>query len=138
MSTIIELKNYGVSEYCLLNRETCQTRFSSKSRIPKFTGFTGLYYKDDNYFFAIYPSKNGPIIFFNGEEYKVNNSLSISLLKNGKNRKFCIQEYNIEINYEESPFIGMDAWSEEIDVDLFFMIATTYKNQDFYETYTTK
>ena len=133
----IELAHYGASGYCILDTETNKIVFTQN---PFYKGvFTGLYFKDDTTFFArLYPTENGPIAYYKAKEYEINPNLTIFLIKNGKNRKFCIQEYNIEINYEESPFIGMDAWSEEIDVDLFFMIATTYKNQDFYETYTTK
>ena len=66
----------------------------------------------------------------------INKNLLISLIKNGKRRKFVIKDYNIEINYTESPYIGFDIWSDEIDVDLFYMIEQSYKNDDFYEMYT--
>jgi hypothetical protein len=51
---------------------------------------------------------------------------TISLLKEGKNRRFKIVDYNIEVNYRESPYIGFDAWFDETDVDLFFMIEQNY------------
>ena len=128
-----ELANVEICEYCMLNLETCEITFS-KNSVQE--GFTGLYFRDENNFFAIYPSESGPVIFFEGKEYEINKELAISLLKQGKNRKFKIEDYNIEIAYTESPYIGFDVWSDEIDVDLFFMIEQRYKEQEFYDRYT--
>jgi hypothetical protein len=114
MNKCIELANYGASGYCILNIETNEVVFA---KYPIYKGiFTGLYFKDDNNFFAIYPTKNGPIVYYKEREYEINPHLIISLTKDGKNRKFCIKEYNIEIDYMESPYIGFDNWSDEIDV----------------------
>lgn len=135
INSIIELSNVEIHEYCLLNLDTGDLTFTKTSRTP---GFTGLYFKDDNNFFAIYPSKNGPMIYFKGKEYGINKDLSISLFKQGKSRKFKISDYDIEIDYMESPYIGFDSWSDEIDVDLFFMIEQRYKDESFYERYTLK
>lgn len=93
-------------------------------------------FKDDQSFFAIYPTKTGPQIYFEGKQLSINKNLLISLIKNGERRKFVIDDFNIEINYTESPYIGFDIWSDEIDVDLFYMIEQLYKNDDFYERYT--
>jgi hypothetical protein len=132
--SLIELANTEVfNEYCLLNIETGETIFSKTSKTP---GFTGLYYKDDNIFFAFYPSINGPLIFFNGKRHEINKNLSIKKKKKGKTRVFKIHDYNIEINYLTSPYIGFDSWSDEIDVDLFFMIEQGYRDQSFYDKYT--
>jgi hypothetical protein len=133
--TLVELANTEkFNEYCLLNTETGETTFSNISHVP---GFTGLYFKDSITFFAIYPSKNGPLVFFNGKEYEINKTLSIDLLKkNDKIRTFTINDYNIGITYLTSPYIGFDSWSDEIDVDLFYMIEQSYREQKFYEKYT--
>ena len=132
---IVELANVEIYEYCMLNLETYETTFSKQSVQE---GFTGLYFRDKNNFLGIYPTKNGPTIFFEGKEYPVNAGLDISLKKDGKNRKFVIKDYSIEIDYIESPYIGFDSWSDEIDVDLFFMIEQSYKEDSFYEKFTLK
>ena len=135
MDKIIELTNIEKPvECCTLDILTGKTAFYRGNK--KIPGFTGLYFKDNNNFFAIYPTKNGPTIFYEGKEYEINKDLSIVLLKKDKNRIFQINDYNIEVNYMESPFIGFDAWSDEIDVDLFFMIEQSYKEQSFYDKYT--
>jgi hypothetical protein len=132
---MIELKCYGITKYCMLDKATGKTSFSKISRVP---GFTGLYFEDDANFFAIYPTKSGPTIYFDKREYLLNKKLNISLQKTGKNRKFRIVDYRIEIDYVESPYIGWDAWSEEEDVDLFYMVEQNYKKDSFYEEFTLK
>ena len=135
MNKGIELANYGASGYCILNIKTNEITFMQK---PLSKEFTGLYFKDNTTFFAIYPTSTGPKIYYNNKEYSINKSLGITLQKINKNRRFIIEDYGIEIAYNESPFIGMDEWSEEIDVDLFFMIEQRYKEQSFYDRYTLK
>ncbi|RJX39112.1 hypothetical protein D3P09_16595 [Paenibacillus pinisoli] len=131
----IELKKYGFGEYCELDLITGKKEFSTIKKIP---GFTGLYYMDQASFFAIYPTKSGPCIYYGGKEFSINKELTISLLKNDKQRKFTISDYDIEIEYRESPYIDFDVWSEEVDVDLFYMIEQSYKSDDFYERYTSQ
>lgn len=134
MRNKIELKNYQIYEFCSLNRKTGETDFyKGKKKVP---GFTGLYFKDERSFFAIYPTKLGPQIYYKGKEYHINKDLSISLQKNDDKRKFYINNYNIEINYIQSPYIGFDALSDEIDVDLFYMIEQRYRDDEFYDQYT--
>ena len=123
-------------ECCTLEAETGKLTFYKGNK--KTQDFTGLYFKDDNSFFAIYPSVNGPLIFFNGKEFAINKNLSITLSKQDKIRIFKINDYGIEIHYLKSPYIGFDSWSDEIDVDLFCMIEQKYKEQSFYERYTCK
>ena len=135
MDIFLELTNLEIpAECCTLETNTGNRIFYRGDK--KTPGFTGLYFRDENNFFAIYPSESGPVIFFEGKEYEINKELAISLLKQGKNRKFKIEDYNIEIAYTESPYIGFDVWSDEIDVDLFFMIEQRYKEQEFYDRYT--
>lgn len=129
----MELSNYEIAEYCELNIQTGKKRLSKTKKVP---GFTGLYYKNDFCFFAIYPTKYGPEIYYHGKQYVIKKDLAISLSKNGKRRQFTIIEYGIVINYTESPYIGLDVWSDEIDVDLFYMIVQSYKSNSFYEKYT--
>ena len=130
---MVELTNLEIAEFCSLDEVSGEKSFYGKKKIE---GFTGLYFRDENNFFAIYPSKNGPIMFYQGKNYELKRNLSISLLKQGKKRTFQIIDYNIEINYTESPYIGLDVWSDEIDVDLFFRISECYKEQDFHDRYT--
>jgi len=130
-----ELTNFEIpAECCTLDVVTNnQAFYRGDSKIP---GFTGLYFKDDRTFFAIYPTEGGPTVFFDGKEYAINEALTITLSKDGQSRTFRINDYGIEISYSTSPYIGVDIWSDEIDVDLFFMIAETYKDQDFYDQFT--
>jgi hypothetical protein len=133
MNKSIELKNIEIKEFCLLNTVTGKIKFSTEKSIP---GFTGLYYKDDVNFFALYPTPMGPYIYYLGKEYEINKDLSISVIKETKRRKFIIRDYDIQIEYKESQYIGVDIWSEEIDVDLFFMIEQRYQEDEFYDQYT--
>lgn len=84
------------------------------------------------FFAALYPTKYGPKIYFKGNEFDIQKDLTITLRKKGKERKFKINEYDIDIDYFESPYIGVDIWSDEIDVDLFYLITQSYKSDDFY------
>lgn len=133
MSNVHELVNVEIYEYCILNVESGEKRFSKRK--SNFC-VTGLYFKNGTTFFGLYRSSSGPKIYYDGKEYPVRKDLSISLTKVGKYRRFCIQEYGISIEYEESPYIGMDVWSEEIDVDLFSMITQKYQSDNFYKQYT--
>lgn len=136
MSKIIELTNYEIHEFCLLSKKTGETVFyKGESKIPEFTG---LYFRNDNVFFAIYPSEEGPMIFYKKRECKISKDLSIKVLRKGRNRNFSIKEYGISIDYCESQYIGFDSWSEEVDVDLFYMIEQNYLESSFYEQYTVK
>lgn len=134
MDNSVELANVEVNEYCILNKETGEKKFSDRKNDR---GFTGLYFRDELTFFAIYPTDIGPTIYYMGREYKISKDLSISLDKKGTCRKFSISEYNILIDYKESPYLGIDVWSEEIDVDIFYMIEQRYKTDEFYRQYTT-
>jgi len=133
MLEIVELKNYGIRESCLLNKKTGKKIFYIEKKISRFTG---VYFKNDDNFFAIFPTSNGPIAYYKGEEYLINRDLTIVVQKEGKNRKFEIKEYNIVINYIEPQYIGFDAWSSEIDLDLFYMISQRYKKEEFYNQFT--
>lgn len=129
----VELANVEISEYCMLDLATDEMSFSNEINQ---SGFTGLYFKDTITFFAVFPTDLGPKIYYKGKQYPIKKDLSISLIKNGKKRKFSIMNYGIEIDYRESPYIGFDVWSDEIDVDLFYMIEQSYKCDSFYEKYT--
>lgn len=133
LKNIHELTNIEILEYCLLNTKTGEKIFYNEKRD---NNFTGLYYKRNTIFFAIYPTELGPQIYYHGKEYLIHKDLSISLEKINKCRIFSIQDYNLTIRYEESPYVGFDIWSEEIDVDLFFLIKQQYKSDEFYKQYT--
>ena len=133
MDNVYELVNVEAHEYCTLNVESGEKSFSKRKSNPCITG---LYFKNETTFLGLYRSSSGPKIYYDGKEYQICKDLFISLTKEGKNRRFCIQEYDISIEYEESPYIGMDVWSEEIDVDLLSMITQKYQSDDFYKQYT--
>jgi hypothetical protein len=124
-----------INEYCMLNITKNNKEFYEK---PRQKGFTGLYFKDDSIFFGLYPTKSGPMIYFEKKEYPISKKLNITLQKNNKDRKFKIVDYEIEIDYIESIYLNWDTWSEEEDVDLFYMIEHNYKLDSFYERFTLK
>ena len=132
---MVELKNLEIYELCMLDEESGEMSFYKEKKIK---GYTGLYFKDENAFFGFYPSGGGIAIYYKGKKYPLTSELTISLTKQGKSRTFRIDDYNIEINYTESPYIGFDVWSDEIDVDLFYLISQRYKEQAFYDQYSAK
>lgn len=134
MKDIVELINLDIYKCCKLNVSTGEKVFCEGSE--KSEGFTGIYFMDDVTFFAIYPTENGPIMYYKGKEYPLTKDLHITLKKNGKKRKFRIHEYGIKIKYYASPYIGFDVWSYEEDIDIFYQIAEFYQNEEFYEKYT--
>lgn len=132
---MIEIKNIEIYEYCLLNTVTGDKEFLEK---PISKGFKGSYFRDKNTFFAIYPTMSGPHIFYKDVNYGIDKKLTIILKVDGINRNFKIIEYDMDINYIESKYMGIDSWSEEADVDVFYMIAQNYKEDNFYNKFTLK
>lgn len=131
---IIELSNIEIYEHCILNIRTGEKEYNKKKKqIPYFTG---LYFKDENTFFAVYPTEYGPIMYYEGKEYGLNKELHISVKKIGEWREFNIQEYNIHIKYRTSQYIGFDVWSKEEDVDLFYQIEQSYQKEEYYKKFT--
>jgi hypothetical protein len=131
----IELKNLEIGEYCMLDVISGDKTFYNKTNIK---GFTGLYFRDDLNFLAIYPTEKGPIIYHKRELFPLKKDLHISLIKREDCREFCIEEYDIRIKYRTSRYIGFDVWSEEEDVDLLYQIAKYYKDDKYYERFTKK
>jgi hypothetical protein len=126
----ILLSNVEIFEYCLLDRLTGKPEFF-KDRPPG--ELNGLFFKNEKTFFALYWHENVPTIFYENREYILKKSLDINLLKKENSRAFEILDYGIEITYEKSPYVGFDAWSSEIDVDLFSKIAKSYQTDELYE-----
>jgi len=125
----VELKKYAWSEYCELDTKTGEREYYDDKKI---SGFTGLYFSSD-IFFAAYPTKNGPIVFYEGKEYELHDGLDISLTINGENRRFEIADYGIAIEYEECM---ADEFYDENEADLFYKIYTEYKDKKFYDRWT--
>lgn len=134
MNNIVELLNLEKYNCCKLNLKTGEKFFCKGSE--KVKGFSGLYFMDENNFFAIFPSEFGPIMYYKEELYPLNKNLNITLTKKGNLREFYIKEYNILIKYRTSPYIGFDVWSNEEDVDLFYQIEQSYKNEEYYNKFT--
>lgn len=130
----VELLNVEIYEHCMLNKETGERSFQKGKK--RFPYFTGLYFRDENTFFAIYPTLKGPMMYFDSKEYVLHPNLHISFERNGKKRKFFIEEYNICIQYYESKYLDFDVWSTEMDVDLFYQIYASYKKESYYEKFT--
>lgn len=75
-------------------------------------------------------------MYYENQEYPLKKDLHINLIKNGSLREFSIEEYNIHIRYHTSKYIGFDVWSGEEDVDLFYQIQQSYKNDEYYKKFT--
>ncbi|MFG6346972.1 MAG: hypothetical protein K1W35_25690 [Lachnospiraceae bacterium] len=131
---VIELSNIEIYEHCMLDIRTGEKEYNMERK--QISHFTGLYFKDEDTFFAFYPTTDGPTMYYEGKEYPLKKDLHISLSKTGKSRVFFIEEYNICIQYRTSPYIGFDVWSEEMDVDLFYQIEQSYKNDEYYKRFT--
>lgn len=134
MNRTVELLNLEKFHCCKLNVSTGEKVFYKGSEKSK--GFTGIYFIDDVTFFAIYPTENGPVMYYEGKEYALNKELHITFKKDGEKREFSIEEYNIKIHYCASPYIGFDVWSNEEDIDLFYQIAEFYQDEEYYRKYT--
>lgn len=94
----------------MLNKRTGEREYNKgKKQIPYFTG---LYFKAENTFFALYPTENGPIMYYEGKEYPLKKDLHICLTKTEKTREFRIEEYNICIKYRTSLYIGFDVFNK--------------------------
>ncbi len=129
----IEITNIEKAEYCILDLETGEKRFNDEKINA---GFTGLFYKNNEIFFVLYPSTEGPMIYYDNKTYHLSPDLTIRYLRSDNKRKFIIKEYNITIKYEKSKFTGFDSWSNEEDIDLFYQIYKGYKRQEFISKYT--
>ncbi len=134
MKTIVELSNWEIHSFCALNIVTGEKEFY-KDKVHKGC-FTGFYFSNENTFFALYPTENGPRIFFENKEYVINKNLSMKIVQKNKDRKFLLKDYNIEIDYKESKYLDFDVWSMEMDVDLFYKLEQSYLDNKFYEDYT--
>lgn len=130
----VELMNVEIYRCCKLDLFTGDKKYCDPSKKTK--GFTGLYFEDDNTFFAIYPAKDGPIMYYDGKEYPLNKDLHIKVVKQGKLREFFIEEYDIDIKYHTSKYLDFDVWSTEMDVDLFYQIEQSYKDDEYYKKFT--
>ena len=133
--TKIGLSNYEKHEFCLLDKATGETIYHKNKSID-IENVIGIYFRDDINFLGLYSTKNGPVIFFKNKEYPIIRHLNITFEKDDKNRTFKIIDYNIEINYRESPYVDFDNWSAEIDVDLLYRIAKTFQDDEFYNLFT--
>lgn len=78
----------------------------------------------------------GPQLYYKGNKYQLRKDLHISLRIMDTEREFRIEEYDICIKYCTSPYIGFDIWSDEEDVDLFYQIKHSYKNDEYYKKFT--
>jgi len=126
----VELSRYIWAEECELDTKTGEVKFY---RDKKIDSFTGLYFKDGDIFFGLYPVKDDLMIFYEGREYRLHDGLTITLEIDGKNRHFEIAEYGISIDYGEQ---GADEWFDENEADLFYKIQTEYKGKELYENWT--
>ena len=134
IDAVVELSNIEIHEHCMLNRITGEREYNNgKKQMPYFTG---KYFKEENIFFALYPTDNGPIMYYEGKEYPLKKDLHIYLTKTEKSREFRIEEYNICIQYRTSQYVGFEVWSDEKDVDLFYQIEQSYKDNEYYKKFT--
>lgn len=128
----VELMNIEKYEFCILDL----TSGSVKKILQKSSDeFTGLYYARDNCFFALFPTINGPQIFYNNNLHLITPDLNIEYIDLGNKGIFKIKNYDIEIRYNYFKYVGIDSWSKKQDVDLFYKIFTDYKTESFYNVY---
>lgn len=106
IDAVVELSNIEIHEHCMLNRITGEREYNNGKKQMSY--FTGKYFKEEN----------------------------IYLTKTEKLREFRIEEYNICIKYRTSPYVGFDVWSDEKDVDLFYQIEQSYKDNEYYKKFT--
>lgn len=133
MNKVITISNIEIYEFCRLNLETGEKIFYDDYTL--FERIVGCYFKEGETFFAIFASEEGPKLYFDGRQYYLRKDLHIKLEKTDAEREFSIEEYNICIKYHISSFIGFDVWSREEDVDLFYQIAQSYKNDEYYKKF---
>lgn len=131
--TVVYLINVEIFEFCQLNLLTGEKIFFQKDKSKKRVA--GQYYKDEKTFFALIFINDNRVMYFDNKIYKLDKDLHISVEKNGEWRKFTVLEYNINILYHTSKYIGFDVWSTEEDVDLFYQISRQYKNDNYYKKY---
>ena len=127
----IEVANLQIYEFCALDLATGHKKYSKEKSNRGV--YTGHYFRDEKTFFALYPTKKGPFIFYEGKTYPITSDLTINVVKNGKNRIFTIAEYGIEIHYIKPPYIDFDSYSPEEREDLFYGISVEYKTEKFYK-----
>lgn len=131
---MVELTDIETGGHCKLDTQTGRVVFVKEAK--ENMGFFGLFYRNENTFFALIRTIGGPVMFYKGKEYEVSPELHIQLVRDGKKRKFSIEEYGIEIEYPTSKYLDFDPWSTEPDVDLFAQIELGYKTEAFYKKYT--
>ncbi len=129
----IELSNFEVYGFCILDILTGDKSFSSKAVGNNLAGF---FFLENKEFFALYSTKEGPTIYYQNKQYPITPELHIHVNRMGDWREVDIQEYGIHIRYKTSPYIGFDVWSTEEDVDLFCYLENKYKNVEFYQRFT--
>ena len=127
----VRLIEYGSTKSCILNLETGNFSNEVRLNLKDITGeYTGVYFKNDATLLALFPSKEGPRIFFKGKIFPLDKALTINWGKLDEKRYFSIKEYGIDIVYDALEY-GWDNWSYEEDVDLLLRISQQYKNEDF-------
>lgn len=129
----IEISNTEIYECCTLNLDTGEREFYRDS---KTKGFMGLYLRRGDFFCALYPSKEGPMLFYENKSYPITPELTINLEKSDDNRVFTIEEYAITIEYKEVPYWDFEWYYEEKDKDFLMRIFEDHKTEEFNTRYT--
>ena len=130
----IELTNIECLEYCLLDLKTGHKKFYRNNSLVD--EFSGVFYKTDDLFVGLFPTIEGPVFYHNNNLYPIRRDLNIELVEGDNSGEFRIPEYEIDIKYDYSKFLGFDVWSNKEDVDIFFIIYSKYKTDSFYRQYT--
>ena len=109
---LVEIINIECAEFCLLNIDTGEKEFYKwPSKFSENEGkFTGLYYyeSDSDLFFALIPTTEGPLAFYNQNIYPITDKLTIECEDLGKSGVFKIYEYGINIKYKYSKYLGFE------------------------------
>ncbi len=131
-SFVVELMNIEKYEFCILDLKLNKVTIVSQKSSTKFTG---LYYKNDECFFAIFPTSGGPYIYYNKKIYPITKELIIEYIDLENKGIFKIKDYNMEIKYNYSKYLDFDSWSQKEDIDIFYKIFSNYKMDSFYQLY---
>lgn len=81
-TNIIYLSNIEIFESCKLDLLTGMASFYNNHK--RLSKFNGLYYRSSNVFFALFATKEGPMLFYNNKQYKLSPELNICIDDKGK------------------------------------------------------
>ena len=95
IGTVVELSNIEIHEHCMLNRITGEREYNNEKKQMPY--FTGLYFEEENVFFALYPTENGPIMYYEGKEYPIKAGENFSFAKGGMHSVKATKQFKMAL-----------------------------------------